>query len=301
MSEDVATSAHTVVQGTLDVGRQRLSVRHVPTARAGAERAVLVHGLGQSTTDWFGVLPLLADRLDAWAVDLPGHGDSPAPPGDDYTPTAHARAVIGAITRLGGPVHLVGNSLGGLVSLLVAARRPDLVRTLTLVSPALPRRIPTRAGFWLLLLLTPRLGDRLLAQAAGHPPERRARELLEVIFAEPDLVSEADLRALADEIEAHATLPHAGPAFMGSLRGLVHAQLFQNRQVWALGRDVRAPVLVVYGGRDKLVSAAAARRARRAFPTATVRVDPTGGHIPQREHPAQFAELFLAHTGVAAS
>jgi pimeloyl-ACP methyl ester carboxylesterase len=59
-------------------------------------------------------------------------------------------------------------------------------------------------------------------------------------------------------------------------------------------------VLVLYGGRDKLVSHHAARRARHALPAATVRVDPTAGHIPQREHPERFAELFLAHTGVRA-
>jgi pimeloyl-ACP methyl ester carboxylesterase len=300
MSEDVASPPRAVVREMLDIGPQRLSVRRLADAPRGAEKAVLVHGLGQSTTDWLGVLPLLADALDPWALDLPGHGDSPASPEDDYTPTAHARALIGAITCIGGPVHLAGNSLGGLVSLLVAARRPDLVRTLTLVSPALPRRIPTRAGFGLLLLSTPRVGDRLLRVAAGRPPERRARELLEIIFAEPGLVPDEQLRALSEEIEAHSRLPYAGHAFAASLRGIVRTQLLENHRVWALGRDVEAPVLVLYGGRDKLVSHHAARRARRALPAATVRVDPTAGHIPQREHPERFAELFLAHTGVRA-
>jgi len=54
---------------------------------------------------------------------------------------------------------------------------------------------------------------------------------------------------------------------------------------------------LLYGGRDKLVSARNARRARRAFPNAVVRVDPSAGHIPQREHPEVFTQLFLAHTG----
>jgi pimeloyl-ACP methyl ester carboxylesterase len=297
MSGDVAARPHPVVRETLDIGRQRLSARHVEGAPVGAETAVLVHGLGQSTTDWLGVLPLLGGALDAWALDLPGHGDSPAAPDGDYTPTAHARALVAAITRLGAPVHLAGNSLGGLVALIVAARRPDLVRTLTLVSPALPRRVPTRNGLGLMVLATPRLGDRLAAAGARRPPERRARELLEIIFAEPSLVTDEQLAALADEIATHSALPHAGPAFLGSLRGLVRTHLLQNRLVWQLGREVSAPVLVLYGGQDKLVSANASRRARRAFPGATVRVDPTAGHIPQREHPEVFADLFLAHTG----
>ena len=54
----------------------------------------------------------------------------------------------------GEPVHLLGNSLGGLVSLLVAARRPDLVASLTLVSPAMPvYRVPPAFSRALLLLL----------------------------------------------------------------------------------------------------------------------------------------------------
>ena len=48
-------------------------------------------------------------------------------------------SVISLIEQRGNwPVHLIGNSLGGAVSTRVAARRPDLVRTLTLISPALP-------------------------------------------------------------------------------------------------------------------------------------------------------------------
>ena len=77
--------------------------------------------------------------MDGEALDLPGFGDSPPPDDGDYSVTGHARAVIRYLDASGrGPVHLFGNSLGGAVSTRVAAVRPDLVRTLTLVSPALP-------------------------------------------------------------------------------------------------------------------------------------------------------------------
>ena len=66
----------------------------------------------------------------------------PVRPGAAATTTrsrAHADAVIGYIEqRDRGPVHLAGNSMGGAISMLVAAQRPDLVRTLTLISPAVP-------------------------------------------------------------------------------------------------------------------------------------------------------------------
>ena len=68
-----------------------------------------------------------------------GFGLSPPPDDGDYSMPAHVRAVVRLIESEGRvPVHLFGNSLGGAVATVVAARRPELVRTLTLVSPALP-------------------------------------------------------------------------------------------------------------------------------------------------------------------
>jgi pimeloyl-ACP methyl ester carboxylesterase len=178
---------------------------------------------------------------------------------------------------------------------MVAARRPHLVRTLTLVSPALPARFPSRGGAGLLLLATPRVGERLLASGARRPVERRARELLELVFADPAAVGEEDLADLVEELRRRGELPHAGPALLESLRGLATVHLLQSRRTWQLARSVTAPTLVLYGGRDRLVSATAARRARRMFVHGRVEVDPTGGHIPQREHPRTAAEALVRH------
>ena len=307
MSEPVAAPAseapgasREVVQEVVRSGSRALAVRRLaPRAAAGdvpVAPVVLLHGLGQSSTDWLGVLPELDGRLEPWEVDLPGHGASPPPADGNYTTAAHARTVVRFVEEhLREPVHLAGNSLGGLVSLMIAARRPDLVRTLTLVSPALPARVPSRGGAGLLLLSTPRLGERLLASGARRPVERRARDLLELIFARPDAVAEEDLAALVEELRRRGELPHAGPALLASLRGLVTVHLLQSRRTWRLAREVGTPTLVLYGGRDKLVSATAARRARRMFPTARIEVDPTGGHIPQREHPRVVAQALVRH------
>ena len=71
----------------------------------------------------------------------PGFGRSQPPPRGRYSIRGHVRAVVDVLehvarparaTGQGRPVHLLGNSLGGLVSVLVAARRPDLVASLTL-------------------------------------------------------------------------------------------------------------------------------------------------------------------------
>src|SRR6478672_8746301 len=116
-----------------------LSVRSRPPAREGLPPALYVHGLGGSSQNWSALMQQLEGVVDGEAIDLPGFGDSPPPDDGDYSVTGHARAVIRFLDAAGrGPVHLFGNSLGGAVSTRVAAVRPDLVRTLTLVSPALP-------------------------------------------------------------------------------------------------------------------------------------------------------------------
>ena len=95
------------------------------------------------------------------------------------------RAVIDVLEHIGGqpgeaagrPVHLLGNSLGGLVSLLVAGRRPDLVASLTLISPAMPvYRVPPAFSRAMLLLLLP--GGPVAGRAPagrGHAGAERPR------------------------------------------------------------------------------------------------------------------------------
>src|SRR6476661_9955087 len=134
-------------------------VRHTPYAGpvdgddvgAPRERALYVHGLGGASTNWTDLAALLAVRFDGWALDLPGFGRSQPPRRARYSVRGHVRAVIDVLEHVrdepgdaaGRPVHLVGNSLGGLVSVLVASRRPDLVASLTLISPAMPvYRVP---------------------------------------------------------------------------------------------------------------------------------------------------------------
>src|SRR6201747_567793 len=89
-----------------------LHVRDTPATAPGAEPAVYVHGLGGSSQNFTDVAGLLADRFDGQAVDLPGFGYSD--PSRRYSIPAFADRLIAYLDHGGrGPVHLVGNSLGG--------------------------------------------------------------------------------------------------------------------------------------------------------------------------------------------
>ena len=91
-----------------------------------------MHGMSGAATNWTDLMAALAPDFDCAALDLPGSGFSPPPKTwSRYSVSAQAGTVIRLIEAIGrstanhgGPVHLVGNSMGGAVSVRVAARRP---------------------------------------------------------------------------------------------------------------------------------------------------------------------------------
>lgn len=278
-------------------------VRHLPVdaaatapTRAPAPTAVLVHGLGGSSLNWYELVRELGDEIDAYALDLPGFGM--APPAPRHSLDVHARAVIDYLEarHSGTPVHLVGNSMGGLVCVLVAARRPDLIASLLLISPAMPRLVGLpREARLLGILALPRLGERLVARDLATPPEAAVRRLSEVLFGEPERIAPEWLELAAEERRFRATTPHAAPAFLGSLRSIVGAFARPRRlSAWREARHLSMPVTVVYGGRDKLVPSAADLW-RSAVPHVRVFHLPTSGHVAMMERPHLVAEIVREH------
>lgn len=97
---------------------------------------VLVHGLGGTIENWRALAPALAARHRVFVPDLPGHGRSEAlPEAPNVDPLADAVLAVADEEEIGGAVW-VGHSLGGLVGLRAAARRPDAVRGLVLAASA---------------------------------------------------------------------------------------------------------------------------------------------------------------------
>lgn len=265
-------------------------VRYAEATSPAAQRAVLVHGLGGSATNWTDVMGMLRDRLDMEAPDLPGFGWSAPPVHDDYSLRAHARALVDLLEAGPVPVHLLGNSLGGTVSTIVAATRPDLVRTLTLVSPALPVLRPRVSNIHLPALALPFAGQLLMARLGRFPVEQRVRATIALCYADPSRVPPQRFDEAMTEAARRAQLEHEAAAMLGSLRSLITAYLRPLRYpLWRLAALVRAPTLLVYGMKDRLVDPRTAGRAAGAFPRARLVVLPDSGHVSQMEHPAVVA------------
>lgn len=262
-------------------------MRHLPGAEPGLPPAVFVHGLGGSSLNWTDLMLRLQPVVDGWALDLGGFGYSPPPRDGDMTPEGHARGVAELVTAIGeGPVHLFGNSLGGSVALQLAARRPDLVRSLTLISPALPSLFATKSNFHLPVIAVPGVGERLVPKYLESDAGGRVRGTIDVTFADPSRIAPERLAEAVDEVRERDHLPYASDTFLRTLRGLLRTFVDPGpNRPWKLAERVTCPTLVVYGRKDPLVDARSAHRATRHFRDAHVVVLPDCGHVAQMEHP----------------
>ncbi|WBB66313.1 alpha/beta hydrolase [Micromonospora sp. WMMD812] len=273
-------------------------VRETPATGPAAEPALYVHGLGGSSQNWTDLAGLLADRLEGQAIDLPGFGRSE--PGRRYTVPALAERVVRWIEHAGrGPVHLFGNSLGGAVSVHVAGLRPDLVRTLTLVSPALPFLDFRRSlqGRMLPLLALPRaewLAARQLAQVA---PEVLAEQVMEACVADLSRICEQRRKEALEEILVRYQAAHYATAYVRTFRGLVSSFLRSYLpgpgSLWRLARAVRAPTLVVGGRQDRMVDVRVAPQTARVIPDSRLLMLDGVGHVAQLEVPRLVARAVL--------
>jgi pimeloyl-ACP methyl ester carboxylesterase len=284
----------------------RIHVRDTAPRGKDAEPALYVHGLGGSALNWTDLADLLADRLDGQAIDLPGFGRSD--PARSYTIAAQAGSVIRWIEHSDrGPVHLFGNSLGGAVAVCVAGTRPDLVRTLTLVSPAMPFLDPRRSyhGRMLPLLLIPR-ADRLAERRmAMMDPADLARMVIASCFADPTRFPEQRFPEAVEEARLRSTVPGYTRAYVRTLRSLIlsflRAYLPGPASLWQIAGRITAPTLVIGGQRDLVVDVRVATQVARTIPDCRLLTLHDVGHVAQMEAPRMVARAFLGMLDEATS
>ncbi len=261
-----------------------------------------VHGMSGAATNWTDLMAELAPDFDCAAVDLPGSGFSPPPRRNaGYSVSAQAGMVIRVIEALTSrrkrKVHLVGNSMGGAVSVRVAARRPDLVETLTLISPAMPDLKVRRAVAHFPVLALPFVGERLVRTWVGRfPVENRVAGVFATCFADPSRLHPDRFVLEVAALRRRDGLSHDPASLVGAARTLVFETLRPSPfSLWRAAGRVTAPSLVLFGRDDRLVHPRLADRAARVFRNARVRVLPETGHLAQMEWPdlvaAQFREM----------
>ena len=146
---------------------------HARSFGTGARKALALHCSLAHSGAWRGVAAKLSDDLTITALDLPGHGKSPAWSGTRDVFEETLEAVLPFITE---PVDLIGHSFGGVLSLMIALERPDLVRSLSLFEPVLmvmAREEGPEEYRW-----NEKLMEDVAAHVAAGDPEMGARAFL---------------------------------------------------------------------------------------------------------------------------
>jgi pimeloyl-ACP methyl ester carboxylesterase len=236
---------------------------------------LLVHGITDNLHTWDRVAPLLAGRARLHAVDLPGHGDSTVPDHplrvaemaralSDYLDTAAIERCV-----------VVGNSLGGGVALMLAAREPARVRAVvTLGAIGVPFTMP------LSLRLLRVWGAAEMMRVMARVP-RLARPFMRNMFGRDYVMPRETLDAYWSGWRVRAR-----PRYIRQLMRVVDVAEPQP----ILG-EIRAPAHIVHGADDRVVPPRVARAIAAAVPHARLTLLARTGHAPQNERPDETAAI----------
>ncbi|HET9896793.1 MAG TPA: alpha/beta hydrolase [Streptosporangiaceae bacterium] len=259
---------------------------------------VAVHGLGGAAVNWCAIAPKLTRRYRLLAPDLAGHGLTKS--GNRGTDVASNTTLLHRFTEsvADGPVVLMGNSMGGMIALLEARAAPAKVAGLILVDPALPFqpvRLDPLVTAVFALSATPVLGPLLARQRRFLPVESMVASTLAVCCADASRVPPEIVAQHIEVATKRAAMDGNGKDFAHAARSVIETAGFLHGQAYRRGiRDVRCPVLLVHGERDRLIPVAAARMAAKAHPDWTLTVLPDVGHVPQLEAPEETASAVTA-------
>jgi len=248
-----------------------------PPGRADAPAIVFGHGLLFSGRMFAGQVERLRDRYRCVTIDWRGQGRSPAAGGYDMnTLYDDAAAVIESLDA--GPVHYVGLSMGGFVGIRLAARRPDLVRSLTLLDTSAGPEDPEKVSKY-----------RLLAKVYRWVGMGPVRSQVEPIMFGPTFLADPESK------------PHIED-WMRVLRGVKRAGMQQaiygvtdREPVTDLLGSITAPTLVVVGADDVATPVAKAETLHAGIAGSRLEIVPESGHSSTIERPDVLADLIEAH------
>lgn len=256
---------------------------------------VMFHGYADSADTWRGTLDLLArSGRRAIAVDLPGFGTAdqlgpePILPQLDEFAREAARYLAGRPRRR---VIVAGNSLGGCIAMRLSEREPDLLAGVVAAAPAglemtrllyLVERDPVLRS----LLALPAPVPSVVLRAAV------ARLYLQLGFARPRSVDPRVVATFTWHLRSRATAAR--------YMDIAHRLVAELHEPFRLER-ITAPLLLVWGDRDRLVFHSGAQRVLDAVPSARLEVLEGIGHCPQVEDCERFTKLLLEFEATSAA
>lgn len=242
------------------------------------EPVVLVHGSWGDSGGWDRIFPLLSNKYRVLKYDRRGHSRSERPEGQGST-SEDVDDLAALIKILGmSPAHIVGNSFGGNIALKLAARSPELVKSLTVHDPPV-----------VLLLMEDRFGHILeplqqkvavvtdLIENGEH--EEGAEHFIENIVFGPGTWEELPE-------ESRNKFIYNAPTFLDEQRDPEWMKIDED----ALS-GIRIPVLLTHGQKSEEFFRLIVERLHEIIPGSSKQQLEGIGHVPQLTHPEQYSEL----------
>lgn len=235
-----------------------------------APRVVFLNSLGTDCRIWDDLVLELDGRVHSLRYDERGQGLTESPDGP-YTIMEHAEDLVALLDELcWGPTLLCGLSIGGMISMAAAARRPDLVRGLVLADTA---DVIGPREFW----------DTRMQQIRTGGLEPIAPEVMERWFGGSYLRDE--LVAVRGWTTLLARAPVAG--YLGSCAALRDADLS------SLLGEIKIPAVCVCGSEDLSTPPSTVRSLAQRLPDASYVEIPGAGHLAPVERPGEFGRIVL--------
>jgi pimeloyl-ACP methyl ester carboxylesterase len=207
-----------------------------------------------------------------------------------------AEVVAGLIRHYGEDALVIGNSMGGLISILLAARHPDTVRALALVNPASPvaswRKIRPISAVTLGTPLLPLVGPPLIkAYRASHTPEQGVEESYRFVTADPTTVDPIALEDALEIANLRRSQPWSASVLAKASRSIAPYVLTKGKFT-SVVHNVSQPTLLIHGAKDDVIQMDSAVWLAHQRPDWTAVYFKDLGHIPMIEAPDRFMQVF---------
>lgn len=249
---------------------------------------VCVHGLEGSAYNWNLIGPKLAETHRVVAPDLSGFGYS-LPLDRGASVEVNTEVVADVIMHFGETAILIGNSMGGLISMLTAQRYPDRVKALVLIDPAAPvtnwLAVKPHAAARLSTPLVPWLGPWVVdVYRSRLSVEASVTESLNFVCADADGLDPSVWEDAREMTELRRTRDYSTDVLVEAVNSIAPYVLRKAPFADMLHR-ITQPTLLVHGTDDDLIQIQTARWMARQRPDWTAAFFEGVGHVPMLEIP----------------
>lgn len=244
---------------------------------------LLLHGLFDSSETWVRLIPYLSAQFKVYAIDLPGFGKTPLPGDWGESLSGMVDAVIGFLDQQEiEQISLIGSSMGGALSLAVAADCPSRIRKIALLNPYGLPSIPLavqNAKRWVLGRVLPYL---LFPQVM--------RPCVKAIFSRSLFDRSILTKPLLEQVAKPFSTVKQRKNLSRFLRAISPEKI---KEIDALLPQITQPVLIVWGEEDAWLSNAHWQRLSQRLPRVKVIPLSRSGHLPQIDRPEAVAAALI--------